>query len=146
MESADINAAFRELFVPLRTSIRRGMSNQGQIYGIEMDSCIPGEVLGTEWIPPVARGMDDPAMLADPYRRAAMFDRLLAVRGADPLYAYVCELPQGKHLPVLYLEMASIDGRYAAGYPICAGKGWYRRDVIQMPHRGLPRPARPARP
>lgn len=147
MESADINAAFRELFVPLRTSIRRGLTNPGQIYGIEMDSCIPGEVLGTEWIPPVARGMDDPTLLTDPFRRAAMFDRLLGERGADPLYAYVCEMPQGAQVaalcPVLCVELASSDGRHVCEYPIVAGKGWHRRDVIQVSHRSQPRHTRP---
>ena len=37
MESTDINAAFRALFVPLRMQIRRGMTNKGEVYGIEMD-------------------------------------------------------------------------------------------------------------
>ena len=50
MESADINAAFRGIFQPLRNNIRRGMAIDGQFYGLEMDACIPGELLGSAWL------------------------------------------------------------------------------------------------
>ena len=137
MESADINAAFRELFGPLRTAIRRGMSNEGQIYGIEMDACVPGELLGTDWIPPSMRGLDDPVALADPARRRQAFDRLLSEERPEALFAYVCERGSADGGPQLYLEIASVDGRYAAEYPIRPGRGWHRRELVHVPHRRL---------
>jgi hypothetical protein len=138
MESADINAAFRSLFGPLRTAIRRGMSNEGQIYGIELDACVPGELLGTDWIPPSTRGLDDPVALADPARRRQAFDRLLAEKRPEALFAYVCERGGGADgSPHLYLEIASADGRYAAQYPIRPGRGWHRRELMHVPHRRL---------
>jgi hypothetical protein len=137
MESADINAAFRALFGPLRTAIRRGMSNEGQIYGIEMDACVPGELLGTDWIPPATRGVQGPAALADPARRRAVFDRLLADERPEALFAYVCERALGDRLQHLYLEIVSADGCFAAEYPIRAGQGWRRRELLNAPYRRL---------
>jgi len=137
MESADINVAFRELFEPLRTAIRRGLSNHGQIYGIEVDACVPGELLGTDWIPSVIRGFDDAAALAEPLRRRAVFDRLLAETRPEALFAYVCERAPGGRPPHLYLEIVSADGRYAAEYPIRPGEGWHRRDLLKAPYRRL---------
>jgi hypothetical protein len=138
MESADINAAFRALFDPLRTAVRRGMSNPGQIYGIEMDPCVPGELLGTDWVPCASQGVDEPAALADPLRRHAVFGRLLAQRRPEALFAYVCERPAQRGAPAhLYLEIVSADGCYAAEYPIVAGRGWARRDLVDAPHHRL---------
>lgn len=137
MESGDINAAFKALFGPLRTAIRRGMSNEGQIYGIEMDACVPGELLWTDWIPPSSRGLDDPVALADPARRRLAFDRLLSEQRPEALFAYVCERTSADGAPQLYLEIASADGRYAAEYPIRAGRGWHRRELVHAQHRRL---------
>ena len=138
MESADINAAFREVFGPLRTNIRRGMGIHGQVYAIEMDASIPGEMLGAEWIPSLMRGVDDPALLVDAGRRRAMFDRLLAEPRAESLFVYVCEREAGQaDASVLYVEIASADGRYAAEYPVRAGKGWHVRELLPAQHRRL---------
>lgn len=138
MESADINAAFRELFEPLRTAIRRGLSNDGQVYGIEMDACVPGELLGTDWIPQATQGGGDAAAaMADPARRRAVFDRLLGEDRPEALFAYICErAPAGRPLH-LYVEIVSADGCYAAEYPIVPGEGWHRRDLVKAPHRRL---------
>jgi len=138
MESADINAAFRELFEPLRTGVRRGMSNEGQIYALEMDPCIPGELLGTEWIPVASRGVDGALPLADPARRRALFDLLLAEQRIEALFAYVCERRGPGGEPFMYLEIISADGCFAAGFPIVpAGKGWHKRELVKVPHRRL---------
>ena len=140
MESADINAAFRALFGPLRSNIRRGMSIEGQVFALEMDACIPGEMLGTEWIPLATRGIDDAALLADAGRRRAFMQRLLAEPRAESLLAYLCErgsatalTPLGK--PHLYVEINSADGCHAACYPIGPGRGWRRRELTRVLHR-----------
>jgi hypothetical protein len=137
MESADINAAFRELFEPLRTGVRRGLSNEGQVYALEMDSVIPGELLGTSWIPVATRGVDGSLALADPARRRALFDILLAEKRVEALFAYVCERVGPNGSPYMYLEIISTDGCFAAQFPIVQGKGWYKRDLQKVPHRRL---------
>jgi hypothetical protein len=137
MESADINAAFSALFAALRTNIRRGMSTDGQLYAMEMDGCIPGGLLATTWIPLSTHGIEDPAHLADPPRRRALFSRLCAEQRPEALFAYVCEqVASGSSM--LYLEVVSADATYAAEYPIGAGSGWHRRDLRKVPHRRLP--------
>ncbi|GAA0740699.1 hypothetical protein LRH25_16985 [Ideonella azotifigens] len=137
MESADLNSAFREVFTPLRTNIRRGMTLDGQLYAIEMDGCIPGQMLGTEWIPPATRGVDDAAMLADAPVRRALFRKLLAEQRPESLFVYVCEHGGGKAKPTLYVEIASEDGCYAAEYAIIDGTGWHRRELLHAPFRRL---------
>ena len=138
MESADINAAFREIFSPLRTNVRRGMGTEGQLYAIEMDACIPGELLGTDWIPPATRGIDDPALLAGPTRRRALYDRLFAEGRPEALLAYVGERASDTgHGSVLYVEIASEDAAFAAEYPLGPGRGWHRRELLPAPHRRL---------
>lgn len=136
MESADINAAFREFFGPLRANIRRGLSSDGQLFAVEMDSCIPGEVLGATWIPPSTRGVADNAMLAQADCRRRVFDSLLQETREDTLFAYVTERggPGATHI---YLELVSADGLYAAEYPIRQGEGWHQRDLHHTPHRRL---------
>jgi hypothetical protein len=136
MESADVNAAFRELFDPLRENIRRGLSNHGQVYAIEMDACIPGEVLGTAWIPPASRGFAEDTDLADGRRRRTLYARLFAERRAESLLAYVCERPTGVRRAVLYVEVVSVDGVWAAKYPVRPGRGWHHRELLPgMPRR-----------
>lgn len=137
MESADINAAFREVFRPLRSNIRRGMSVQGQVYGIEMDTCIPGEMLATAWIPPSSRGIDQPLLLEDTQRRRMLFARLFAEGRPEQLFAYVSERRTGHRQAVLYVEIASEDGLFAADYPLEVGTGWQRRELVAVPHRRL---------
>lgn len=136
MESSDINAAFRPLFGPLRQNIRRGMSNEGQLYALEMDPCVPGALLASEWIPP-ARGVADMAELADPGRRAALFAHLLAETRPHALFVYVAEREGGRTAAMLFVELVSADGRWAAHYPIRAGRGWQRRELQRAPHRRL---------
>jgi len=137
MESADINAAFREFFTPLRAYVRRGMQTDGQVYAIEMDTCIPGVLLATDWLPLAARGIDDAASIADPMRRRVLFDKLLAETRSETLFAYVGERLDGNGAPVLYLEVVSADASYAAEYPIRPGRGWHRRELVEAPHRRL---------
>ena len=134
MESADIRAAFRELFRPLRANIRRGMRNRGQFYALEMDTCIPGELLATVWIPLVARGIDDPSSLADASLRRAHFDRLLAEQRPEALFACIRER-SSEDGPVLCVEVVSADACYAAEYPILRGRGWHLRALARAPHR-----------
>lgn len=137
MESADINAAFDEVFSALRTNVRRGMTACGQLYAIEMDPCIPGEMLDTRWIPPVTRGIGHPDELAEPARRRALFDQLLAEPRLEALVAYLCERPGSDGAPTLYLEIFSVDGGHAAAYPIVPGTGTQRRELLPAPHRRL---------
>jgi hypothetical protein len=134
MESADINAAFGELFKALRTAVRRGLTNHGQLYAVEMDACIPGEVLGTSWIPLAARGIDG-AALAEPASRRALYQRLFAEPRPETLLAYVCERTMGKWRPQLFLEVASADGCWSAAYPVRPGTGWHVRELSHVPHR-----------
>lgn len=130
MESADINTAFRELFEPLRANIRRGKSNHGQVYAVEMDGCIPGELLATDWIPPASRGITHARLLAEPQRRHALFDQLHAEARPEQMFAYVSEHRAGRGGPAhLYLEIVSEDACYAARYPIEAGRGWHKREL-----------------
>lgn len=137
MESADINAAFLAVFAPLRSNIRRGRSIGGQIFAIEMDACIPGELLGTSWIPAATYGIADPEVLADEARRQALFARLLAERRAEALFAYICERIPAAGEPLLYVEIVSADGRYAAEHPIVEGGGWHLRELHRGAHRRL---------
>lgn len=134
MESADINAAFRAVFGALRTAVRRGMSVKGELYAIEMDACLPGELLGTDWLPVASRGLGDPAALADVSRRQALYRHLFAEERPEALFAYVCERPvDGGSL--LYVEIVSRDGCHAAEYPIEPGSGWHVRELLRTPHR-----------
>lgn len=136
MESADINAAFRELFAPMRINIRRGLTSLGQVYALEMDDCVPGELLATTWIPPSLLGIDS-ARLADEERRRVLLDRLLAAPRVESLLAYVCERPDAAGSTSLYVEVVAGDGRYGAEYPIRPGRGWHRRELVRVPHRRL---------
>jgi len=135
MESADINAACRELFRPLRSNIRRGMTIDGQLYAFEVDACVPGQLLSGHWIPPATRGIDDPGLLADPARRQAVFKRLLAEDRAEALFAYVTERNAGLRPAMLYMELASADGSFAAEHLLRPGRGWHVRDLLQGPVR-----------
>lgn len=136
MESADINAAFEALFEAMRTNIRRGLRTDGQLYGLEMDGCIPGQLLGSSWIPPASVGIADPGWLAEPQRRQRLLQRLFQQPRADSLFAYVCEpatVPGGDG--ILYVELVSRDARHAAEHRIEPGRGWHRRDLVKSPHR-----------
>jgi hypothetical protein len=138
MESADINAAFDALFDAMRTNIRRGLRTEGQLYGLEMDGCIPGQLLGTSWIPPASLGIGDPASLAEAERRQALFQRLFHEPRPDALFAYVCEpAPVRATAAVLYLEIVSRDARYAAEHCIEPGRGWHCRELVKTRHRRI---------
>jgi len=137
MESADINAAFHELFAPMRANIRRGLTSSGQVYALEMDDCVPGQLLATTWMPPSMFGIDDAAVLADAARRRTLVDRLLAAPRCESMLAYVCERQAAAGSTCLYVEVVSADGRYAAEYPIRPGHGWHRRELVRVSHRRL---------
>ena len=137
MESSDINAAFRELFSALRANVRRGMTACGQLYAIEMDPCIPGEMLDTRWIPPITRGIGNPAELADAARRRMLFDQLLAEPRLEAMVAYLCERPGADGAPTLYLEIVSVDGCHAASYPIVQDGAHAGRELLAAAHRRL---------
>ena len=143
MESADVNAAFRTIFRCLRANIRRGMTVGGQVYGLEMDECIPGQVMGSVWIPPAARGVRDTwRLMLDGTLRRAFFERLLAEPRSEALFAFVYERRanrEGERRAVLYVEVVSADAVYAVEYPIQRGSGWHRRDLLSASHRRLDR-------
>ena len=136
MESADINAAFEALFEAMRTNVRRGLRTDGQLYGLEMDGCIPGQLLGTSWIPPAGLGIADPAWLAHPQRRQRLLQGLFHQPRPDSLLAYVCEPATGvSRDAILYVEVVSRDARHAAEHRIEPGCGWHRRELVKSPHR-----------
>ncbi len=136
MESADINVVFRELFRPLQANVRRGMTIDGQLYGIEMDPCIPGELLGSTWIAPTPGGVADPDGLADPTQRQALFARLLAEPRPEVVFVYVCER-KVRRKSVLYVEVATEDGQFAAEHPIRSARGWHHRELVEARHQRL---------
>lgn len=142
MESADINAAFREVFSPLRTNIRRGMGIAGEIYAIEVDACIPGELLGATWIPLASYGIADAELLHDAERRRALFERMLAEQRPEALFIYVRERRTATGRALLCVEIVSADGYHAAEYRIRPGTGWHVRELLEAPHRRLGSPAR----
>ena len=136
MESADINAAFRELFGPLRSSVRHGLTAPGNVYAMEMDPCIPGQLLATEWVPPVSHPELQPERLFDESVRGDVIARLLQRRDRpESLFAYVCEARDSRGAPVMLLEVWSEDAVFAALLPIRPGRGWRRRDLESRPHK-----------
>lgn len=154
MESADIGCAFRETFIALRANVRRGLHTSGQLYALEMDSCIPGELLDTTWLPPAAHGLPaslDSDTLAEqanaalaapapeqPVRaeaRHALLRRLLAGPRAPMLLVWAGERIAADGHPVLRVEVASADGLYATEHLVCPGRGWRRLDLLRVPHR-----------
>jgi hypothetical protein len=141
MESADVNAAFRTVFRCLRANIRRGMTVGGQVYGLEMDQCIPGQVMGSVWIPPATRGVRDTwRLMLDGALRRAFFERLLAEQRPEALFAFVYERRANfgaERRAVLYVEVASADAVYTVEYPIARGSGWHRRELLGARHRRL---------
>lgn len=134
MESADFNAAFREVFKPLRSNIRHGMSSTGQVYALEMDVCIPGVMLASEWIPMASYGIDEVSLSFDPAQRRRLYRQLLALPRSEALIAYVCECSAADG-QMLLVEIASVDGCHRAEFPIVPDRGWYQRDLLSMPHR-----------
>jgi hypothetical protein len=138
MEAADFNAVFRLLFEPLRDNVRRGMSCDGQAYGIEMDARVPGRMLATVWIPPAARGFASPALLDDARRRRALYDGLLAEPRPESLFAWLCERrAEGSRPACLYLEIVGEDAAFAAEYARERGRGWHQRELLDAPHRRI---------
>ena len=165
MESADIGSAFRETFVALRANVRRGLHTTGQFYALEMDGCIPGELVDTRWLPAAAYGvagehtgaaaadpgrpgnLDHPAHPAHPdsppaadrpgaaRQRQAVLRQLLARSGAPPLLVWVGELVAADGHRVVRVEIASADGLFATEHRVCAGRGWRRRELQRVPHR-----------
>lgn len=149
MESADIGCAFRETFVALRANLRRGLRTTGQLYALEMDPCIPGELLDTHWLPPADHGL--PADAADflpgdgfgtcadrpghQRERHATLQRLLQRPGAAPLLVWVGERADRGGLPVVRVEVASADGLFAAEHLVCPGRSVRQRDLLRAPHR-----------
>lgn len=146
MESADIGCAFRETFVALRANLRRGLRTSGQLYALEMDPCIPGELLDTTWLPPVAHGLpvDEADFLPEgscadrpelQRERHAVLQRLLRRSGAAPLLVWVGERAGRDGHPVVRVEVAAADGLYAAEHLVCPGRGFRQRDLLRVPHR-----------
>ena len=164
MESADIGSAFRETFVALRANLRRGLHTTGQFYALEMDGCIPGELVDTSWLPAAAYGVagehtgaaahpgnpdspDSPDSPNSPNsppaadrpgaarQRQAVLRRLLARPGAPPLLVWVGELAAADGNGVVRVEIASADGLFATEHRVCPGRGWRRRELLRVPHR-----------
>ena len=165
MESADIGSAFRETFVALRANLRRGLHTTGQFYALEMDGCIPGELVDTRWLPAAAYGVagehtgaavagpgspdspdhpgkpdhpDSPPVADRPgaaRQRQAVLRQLLARSGAPPLLVWVGELVAADGHRVVRVEIASADGLFATEHRVCPGRGWRRRELQRVPHR-----------
>ena len=159
MESADIGSAFRETFVALRANLRRGLHTTGQFYALEMDGCIPGELVDTRWLPAAAYGVAGEltgAAIADPNnpnnpghpdsppiadrpgaarQRQAVLRQLLARSGALPLMVWVGELVAADGHLVVRVEIASADGLFATEHRVGPGRGWRRRELHRVPHR-----------
>ena len=142
MESADIAAAFRESFGPLRWHIRHGYTIDCQFFGIEMDPGIPGLMLGTNWISPAAQGVDKLALLAHALQRRSFLQRLLRQQRPEALFACMGERQKSRHIRLLTMEVASADGLFAADYPIQTGSGQYPRDLMPAMHGRLNEAAR----
>lgn len=152
MESADIGCAFRETFVALRANLRRGLRCGGALYALEMDPCIPGELLDTTWLPPGVHGLADlaadaaaslsgvsgapgsPDTTITTVARHALLRRLLGVPGAPPLLVWAGERTGADGHPVVRVEVASNDGLHAAEHLVCPGRGWRRLDLLRVPH------------
>ena len=150
MESADIGCAFRETFVALRANLRRGLRTSGQIYALEMDPCIAGELLDTHWLPPADHGLpaDEADSLPDSScadrpehereqqrERHAVLHRLLQRPGAAQLLVWVGERADCNGHPVVRVEVASADGLFAAEHLVCPGRSRHQRDLLRVPHR-----------
>ena len=165
MESADIGSAFRETFVALRANLRRGLQTTGQFYALEMDGCLPGELVDTRWLPAAAYGVAGEhtgAAVADPNnsgnpdspdhpdhpdhppvvdrpgaarQRQAVLRQLLARSGAPPLLVWVGELVAADGHLVVRVEIASADGLFATEHRVGPGRGWRRRELQRVPHR-----------
>lgn len=140
MESADIGCAFRETFAALRTNLRHGLRTSGQVYALEMDACIPGQLLDTTWLPPSAHGLPadtggcPPGADAAPARHA-LLRRLLSLPGAPALLVWVGERAGAGAATVLRVEVVSADGLFRADHPVQPGQGWRVRDLVRAPHR-----------
>lgn len=153
MESADIGSAFRETFVALRANLRRGLQTTGQFYALDMDGCIPGELVDTSWLPAAAYGVagehtgtaaadpgnpDSPPAADSPgaaRQRQAVLRQLLARSGAPPLLVWVGELVAADGHLVVRVEIASADGLFATEHRVGPGRGWRRRELQRVPHR-----------
>ena len=71
-----------------------------------------------------------------------VFDQLYAEARPEQLFAYVSERRAGRNAPAhLYLEIVSEDACFAARYPIEAGKGWHKRDLLAAAHSRVDRVA-----
>lgn len=159
MESADIGSAFRETFVALRANLRHGLQTTGQFYALDMDGCIPGELVDTRWLPAAAYGVAgehtgaaDPTKPTNPTnpdspdsppaadrpgaarQRQAVLRQLLGCPGAPALLVWVGELVAADGHPVLRVEIASADGMFATEHRVCPGRGWRRRELQRVPH------------
>jgi hypothetical protein len=115
------------------------MTIEGQIYAFEVDACVPGQLLAGSWIPPTSRGIAQPRDLAEPAHRRTVFAQLLSEDRSESLFAYVTERHNAGTRPaLLYVELLSADGCYAAEHPLRPGRGWHMRDLVQAPARRLP--------
>lgn len=150
MESADIGCAFRETFIALRANLRRGLRTSGQVYALELDPCIAGELLDTHWLPPADHGLpadeadlrpdgswaDRPEHEREQQRvRHAVLQRLLQRPGAAPLLVWVGERADSNGHPVVRVEVASADGLFAAEHLVCPGRSRRQRDLLRVPHQ-----------
>lgn len=141
MESSDIGAAFAGLFEPLRAGLQRGWTVDGQLFAIEVDPCLPGELLGAHWLPPAAHGLRPGRELASPARRRAVYARLLSEARPEALFAYACE----QRGATLFVELASADGCHGAMFTIVPGAAGAVRDLRPAPHFRIGGPPRVAR-
>lgn len=137
MESADINAAFDLLFRGLRRQVQRGLRVEGQFYALEADDQVPGQMNRSARLSAAQLDHRPAAAWSDPQHRQALYERLLADPGPSTLYAYVCEQRTAHDVPVVHAELIEADGWHTADFPLCAGRGWESRDLLETPHQRL---------
>lgn len=137
MESSDINAAFDLLYRGMRRQVQRGLHVRGQLFALEADTEIPGQVTGSVRLLPGDLDGGSAEDWAEATRRPHLFEQLLDSPQPAALYAYAVEQRSPHDVPVVWVELAEADGCHVASYPLCAGRGWAERDLLEGPHQRL---------
>ena len=69
---------------------------------------------------------------ADATRRPRLFEQLLDSAQPAALYAYAVEQRSPHDVPVVWVELAEADGCHVASFPLCTGRGWAERDLLDL--------------
>lgn len=137
MESSDINAAFDLLYRGMRRQVQRGLHVRGQLFALEADTQIPGQLTGSVRLLPGDLDSGSAEDWADATRRPRLFEQLLDSAQPAALYAYAVEQRSPHDVPVVWVELAEADGCHVASFPLCTGRGWAERDLLEGPHQRL---------